>query len=52
MWENVHTTGMRVKARTGFEPVLRADDDDRSLGRKPARPASELPVTSSESLNG
>jgi len=31
MWENVHTTGMRVKARTGFEPVLRADDDDPSF---------------------
>jgi hypothetical protein len=35
---------MALKARTGFEPVLRADDDDPSLGREPARPASELPA--------
>jgi hypothetical protein len=32
------------KARTGFEPVLREDDDDPSLGREPGRPASELPA--------
>ena len=31
------------EAHTGFEPVLREDDDDPSLGRKPARPGSELP---------
>lgn len=32
------------KARTGFEPVLREDDDGPSLGREPGRPASELPA--------
>jgi hypothetical protein len=36
---------MRDKARTGFEPVLREDDDDPPLGRESeARPASELPA--------
>jgi hypothetical protein len=32
------------EAHTGFEPVLREDDDDLSLGREPPRPASELPA--------
>jgi hypothetical protein len=32
------------EAHTGFEPVLREDDDDPSLRREPARPASELPA--------
>ena len=33
------------EAHTGFEPVLREDDDEPPLGREPeARPASELPA--------
>jgi hypothetical protein len=32
------------EAHAGFEPVLREDDDDPSLGREPPRPASELPA--------
>jgi hypothetical protein len=32
------------EAHTGFDPVLREDDDDPSLGREPPRPASELPA--------
>jgi hypothetical protein len=33
------------EAHTGFEPVLREDDDDPRLGRESgARPASELPA--------
>jgi hypothetical protein len=33
------------EAHTGFEPVLREDDDDPPLGRKSkAEPASELSV--------
>ena len=36
---------MSLEARTGFEPVLREDDDDPPLGREPeASPASELPA--------
>jgi hypothetical protein len=35
----------KQKARTGFEPVLREEDDEPPLGREPdARPASELPA--------
>ena len=33
-----------LEAHTGFEPVLRDDEDDPSLGREQARPASELPA--------
>jgi hypothetical protein len=34
-----------VEAHTGFEPVLREDDDNPPLEREPeARPASELPA--------
>jgi hypothetical protein len=33
------------EAHTGFEPVLREDDDEPPLGREPeARAASELPA--------
>jgi hypothetical protein len=33
------------EAHTGFEPVLREDDDDPPLGREPeGRQASELPA--------
>jgi hypothetical protein len=33
------------KAHTGFEPVLREDDDEPPLGRESeARPASDLPA--------
>ena len=33
------------EAHTGFEPVLREDDDDPPLGHESeARPASELPA--------
>jgi hypothetical protein len=35
---------MVEEAHTGFEPVLREEDDDPSLGRESARPASELPA--------
>jgi hypothetical protein len=33
-----------AEGATGFEPVLREDDDGPSLGREPGRPASELPA--------
>jgi hypothetical protein len=37
--------GFLMEAHTGFEPVLREDDDDPPLGRESgARPASELPA--------
>jgi hypothetical protein len=37
--------GFFIEAHTGFEPVLREDDDDPRLGHKSeARPASELPA--------